>query len=105
MRGHVRTLLLLLAAPLVLSTAAAGAFAQGGTDLNGTVVARDGRPKQFASVQLEGPRRYAAMTDANGRFTITGFTAGRYTVRIRQGDYVETQTHEIGAGPLKLTVK
>jgi hypothetical protein len=59
-------------------------------DVTGTVRGRNNDLKQFASVQLEGPRRYVAMTGASGQFKISNVVLGLYTVRVRQGDYVTT---------------
>ena len=54
--------------------------------VHGTVKGNQGDAKQFASVSLEGPGQYAAITDANGNFVIQEVSAGTYTVRVRQGE-------------------
>jgi len=72
--------------------------------VNGQVTGQGG-PKQFASVSLEGPGRYTAITDAGGAFTIPNVTPGRYTVRVRQGNHVEAFTRDVGSGPIQLVVK
>ena len=73
--------------------------------LNGTVVGSDGRPRPFALVQLDGSARYAAMTDAEGRFTIRKVMPGSYVVRIRQGDNIESQQQTVSSGTSSLTLK
>jgi hypothetical protein len=74
-------------------------------NLTGSVRGRHNEVKQFVSVQLEGSRRYVAMTNAQGEFNIPSFVPGLYTVRIRQGDYLATfPAREIGNARLDLTV-
>ena len=74
--------------------------------VNGQVKGPKGDFKQFASVSLEGPGRYTAITDAQGAFTIQDVTPGTYTVRVRQGNRVEIFTRNIdGGGPIQLAVK
>jgi len=93
---------------LVLSIALLPAnvvMGQAGSNIAGTVQGQKGDPKQFVSVQLDGPRRYVATTDAQGAFTLSAVVPGYYTVRVRQGDYVETFSKQIQAGPLALVVK
>ena len=101
MRRVTRVLVLTLAA--LLSSISPGC-AQTMT-LNGTVVGADGRPRPFALVQLDGSARYAAMADAEGRFTITKLVPGSYVVRIRQGDNVESQQQTVSSGTGSLTLK
>ena len=101
MRSLTRLLVLALAAQL--SWISPG-IAQEVT-LNGTVVGADGRPRSFALVQLEGSARYAALTDAEGRFTIRKVTPGSYAVRIRQGDNIESLQQTVSSGTSSLTLK
>jgi hypothetical protein len=54
--------------------------------VHGTVKGSQGDPKQFASVSLDGPGHYAAITDANGSFVIQEVSPGTYAVHVRQGD-------------------
>ena len=44
--------------------------------VHGTVKGSQGDPKQFASVSLDGPGHYAAITDANGSFVIQEVSPG-----------------------------
>ena len=93
-------------APLAFVVLVAAVVAQASVTVNGTVRGRQGDPKQFASVSLEGPRRYLATTDANGTFRIDSVASGTYTVRVRQGDRVdEFFNRHTGNGPLDLIVK
>ncbi|GAB2949422.1 TonB-dependent siderophore receptor [Hymenobacter coalescens] len=78
-------LLALLTTGLPLSSLAAPGFSSprisaiaGGT-LEGVVRTADGQPAPFASVALKGTT-YGATTDAQGRFTLAGVPAGRYTL-------------------------
>jgi hypothetical protein len=73
--------------------------------LTGTVVGRDGQPRPSVLVQLEGPAQYAALTNVQGKFTMTRVAPGSYVVRIRQGDNVETQQHTISANTGELTLR
>jgi hypothetical protein len=103
MRGLARALGIALALPLLWI---ASAVAQQVT-LSGTVVGRDGQPRPSVLVQLEGPAQFAALTNVQGKFTMTRVVPGSYVVRIRQGDNVETQQHTISAntGDLMLRVR
>jgi hypothetical protein len=64
----------------------AAALPQAKPPIHGTVKGSQGDPKQFASVSLDGPGRYAAITDANGNFVIQEVSPGTYAVHVRQGD-------------------
>ncbi len=98
------TIPLVILVAIVCSAFAPFALAQEIT-LTGTLTGAGGQPKSFAFVQLEGAKRYAAVTDNNGHFTITNFVAGTYDVRIRKADDVETRRLTIAASPLNLSVK
>ena len=63
-------------------------WAQGVT-VGGSVRDRKDNPKAYVSVTFEGPRRYVAMTDGEGRYTITDVQNGSYSVIVRQGDNVQ----------------
>jgi hypothetical protein len=54
---------------------------------------------------MEGAARYAAMADAEGRFTITKLMPGNYVVRIRKGDNIESQQQTVSASTSTLTLK
>lgn len=92
----------LLAAALLLTAAV---FQQAIT-VKGTVKGKkDGDPKQYASVSLDGPAHYAATTDEKGVFTIEKVTPGKYTVKVRQGDHVEEFTNrDVSSGKLDIVV-
>ena len=87
---------------MVLSTAT---LAQELVTINGQVKGRQGDPKQFVGVSFDGPGHYVAITDAQGAFTIENVTAGRYTVRVRQGDLIEVFTRDVGSGAVDLFVR
>src|SRR5262245_54161866 len=73
--------------------------------VHGTVKGSQGDPKQFASVSLEGPGQYAAITDANGNFVIQEVSAGTYTVHVRQGERRgDFSNIKVGDQSLDLTV-
>lgn len=102
-RRCVATILVLTC---VLSALASAAFAQDEIHLlTGMVKGRAGDPKQFVGVQLQGPRRYVTMTNADGEFRVSRVVPGRYTVRVRQGDYVETFSLDVRTERLDLRVK
>lgn len=69
-------------------------WAQGVT-VNGSVRDRSSNPKAYVSVTFEGPRRYVAMTDGEGRYTITDVQSGSYSVVVRQGDNVQRFSQRI----------
>lgn len=69
---------LLQLASVTLGVAALGAGADG-TILSGKVLAPDGTAVSGAQVQLS---QFAATTDANGAFRLTGVPAGRYDLRL-----------------------
>ena len=79
--------------------------AQNPVTLYGSVRGRQGDPKPFVSVSLEGPGRYVAMTDAKGTFTIPNVIPGTYKVRVRRGDLVDVFTRDVGSSRIELTVK
>ena len=69
-------------------------WAQGVT-VSGSVRDRNNNPKAYVSVTFEGPRRYVAMTDGEGRYTITNVQNGSYSVVVRQGDNVQKFSQRI----------
>lgn len=81
------------------------AVAQETVTVRGTVTGANNDPKQFAGVSFDGPGHYVATTDASGAFTIQSVAAGRYTVRVRQGDRVdEFPNRAVGTSLLRLVV-
>ncbi len=104
MRRRIRMVLLAVILVLV-SGLTSGIFAQGQIDVSGSIKGPDGGPKRFASVQMEGPLRYVAITDAEGQFSVSKVVPGRYTVRVRQGDYVATFSVDIRTDRLDLVVR
>ena len=69
-------------------------WAQGVT-VSGSVRDRNNAPKAYVSVTFEGPRRYVAMTDGEGRYTINNVQNGAYSVVVRQGDNVQKFSQRI----------
>ena len=95
MTRHVRKVLALFGlafAPLV-------AGAQGSGTISGTVVDRDTRqPIQEAQVQIVGTQR-GAMTNQQGRYSISGVPAGTYQIVARRIGYAPSQQPAtLGAG-------
>jgi hypothetical protein len=89
---------------LLMTALPQAALAQ--VQVRGTVKGIQGDPKQFASVSLEGPGHYAAITDANGSFVIGDVAPGTYAVQVRQGDrHGNFPNVQVGEQSLDLTVK
>lgn len=93
---------LMLLASMVLSTAT---LTQTRVTVSGQVMGKQNTPKQFVSVSLDGPGQYVAITDDHGAFTIQNVTPGRYTVRVRQGDFVEEFIRDVGSQRIDLVVR
>lgn len=95
----MRKLVRVALAALALALLPAGARAQGGGTVSGTV--RDQatqQPLQDAQVSVVGTQRGAA-TDQQGRFTISGVPAGTYQIRARRIGYtLGQQSVTVGAG-------
>lgn len=64
--------------------------------VTGTVVGRAGDMKSLAGITLEGPNRYMALTNSEGKFRIGNVTPGRYTVTVAKGNYVQKFNVNIG---------
>jgi hypothetical protein len=90
---------------IALTLASLKSVLAAGIELHGTLRGAGDTPKAFASVQLEGAKRYAAVTGIDGNFVITNFVPGSYLVHIRKKDDVETRTVTISSSPLTLSVK
>jgi hypothetical protein len=76
-------------------------------ELKGWVRGADGNPKVSARVQLVrsgGSGQYIAVTSQEGRFTIGSFQAGRYLVRIRQGNEVQEFVENIASREVEFVV-
>ena len=81
------------------------AQAQQGT-VNGTVVVEGAqRPLAGAQVVVEGQNNIGAVTDASGRFRISGLTGTSVTLSVRSLGYrPETQTVTIGANNIRFVL-
>ncbi len=76
-----------LVAALALAAAAVPAIAQSTGSIEGTVItARDGAPVGDATVYLEG-QMHGAVTDARGRFRLTGVPAGTHSLVVQRIGY------------------
>jgi len=80
--GRVTLAALMALASLVALASDAPAQGSGGR-ITGTVSDSARRPLDHASVSVVGTR-HGAISDANGRYTIAGVTAGTYTVRVQR---------------------
>ena len=79
-------------------------WAQGAT-ISGSVKDKQNNPKSYVSVIFEGPQRYVAMTDGEGRFRVGNVQNGTYSVTVRQGDNVQKFSSRIeGQRELNLVV-
>jgi TonB-linked SusC/RagA family outer membrane protein len=85
-------------AALVLALFPAFAMAQGGGSISGRVIDQaTQRPIQEAQVVVVGTQR-GAVTDQQGRYTITGVPAGTYQLRARRIGYAQSdQQVSVGA--------
>jgi protocatechuate 3,4-dioxygenase beta subunit len=82
-----------------------------GAEVNGVVLAADGKPvaKAFvrASSSVAGADEGNAATDRAGRFTISGLSAGRYTFSANAADGGEAKAEDVDVertGPLRLVL-
>lgn len=89
---------------LVSVVSSTPAVAQNSVPINGTVTGRRGEPRAFVSVSLEGPGRYVAVTNEEGKFTIPNVTKGTYKVRVREGDLIADFTRSVESGSIDLVV-
>jgi hypothetical protein len=79
--------------------------AQAPITLSGQITGTAGDPKRFATVKLDGPGRYIALTDDEGRFALSDLIPGQYTVTVRQEQKVQKFSLRITSGALNLVVK
>lgn len=87
MRPMVRTLLLAIAAVICL---AAPVAAQSGSVTGRSTNAATGDPLIGAQVEVRGPTQAiagSAISDATGRWVVTGLTPGRYNVTVRMAGF------------------
>ena len=78
--------------------------AQERVDVKGVVTGKDGSPKIRASIQLSGPKRYFAVTNAQGEFSLRGVETGDYAVNVIQGDKMQRFPIKITNDTLNLRV-
>jgi tetratricopeptide (TPR) repeat protein len=105
--NRLRPLCMAVALAIIIGPLAAwlapSAFAQGGA-LQGTVLDTTGKP--FADVTLaiknvDNGKAYTAKTDSKGHYSLSGMTAGKYTIDLTFQDKVVYQTGvTIGTGTL-----
>ena len=94
-------LLALVAAALLVSHGSLSAQATG--QISGSVNGDDGRPLAGASVNVEGTD-IGALTDSNGRFSLTGVQPGQRVVQARMIGYTPaTSTVTVAAGQAATT--
>jgi iron complex outermembrane receptor protein len=93
MRGFTRLIALLGAVlPIV-------AAAQQGAVVTGRIVGTDGRPLEHVVVRLDENPRVATITDASGRYRLTGLAAGQYDLTaVRLGLTASTRRVTLEAG-------
>ncbi len=73
------------------------------TTVNGSVRGTDGNPKISASVKLNGPGNYIAVTNSEGAFVIDKVIPGSYRVTVLQGNHYQQFQRNI-PGSLDLVV-
>jgi TonB-linked SusC/RagA family outer membrane protein len=103
-RAVIRRIAALVLTLLALGSLAAPAPAQDAS-VSGTVVHEQTlRPLSGAQVVVEGTGR-GTITDARGRFLITGLTGGQVTLRVMMLGYrPATQTVQVGASDVRLAL-
>jgi hypothetical protein len=100
-RPYVRVMLITMVLVLLL-----GQVAYGQVAVSGQVKGNLGAPKSSVRVQLEGPGRYVALTDNNGKFAIQNVKPGDYSITIVERNRFQKFFFKIspGTGPLNLQV-
>ncbi len=93
---------LILALAFLLTCLAARVESQT-TTVNGVVRGSNGTPKISASVKLNGPGNYIAVTNSEGAFVIDKVIPGSYRVTVLQGNHYQQFQRNI-PGSLDLVV-
>jgi tetratricopeptide (TPR) repeat protein len=89
---HMRKMIYLLGAWMLLALFAGAALAQGTGRLNGEVLDKDGKPMVGATIVLKDPetgQTYTEKTDKNGKFVQLGMRGGVYIVTMPAVNYTE----------------
>jgi uncharacterized membrane protein len=79
--------------------------AQAPINLSGQITGTAGDPKKFATVKLDGPGSYLALTDYEGRFSLNNLVPGKYAITVRQEEKVQKFSITIQSSTLNLVVK
>ncbi len=106
---HMRKLIAVMGAWMLMALFAAAALAQGTGRLNGEILDKDGKPMVGATVVLKDPntgQTYTLKTDKNGKFVQLGMKTGVYTVTLPDIGYSEkTQVQDAQENNYKLNLK
>lgn len=73
-------------------------------DLRGVILGRDGAPQIRASIQLNGPARYVAITNAQGEFFLRNVVTGDYVITVFQEDKMQRFSVRVAGETLSLKV-
>ena len=98
---RLRLLGILVILSLVMLTAWAAAQ---GVEVSGVVTGRDNLPKAQVSIRFNGPQRYVAISDPQGKFFLKGVQPGVYEIIVSQRDKMQRFSMQITGGPLDLRV-
>ena len=98
---RLRLLGILVIFSLVMLTAWAAAQ---GVEVSGVVTGRDNLPKAQVSIRFNGPQRYVAISDAQGKFSLRGVQPGVYEIIVSQRDKMQRFSMQITGGMLDLRV-
>lgn len=88
---------------LVLVTCLTTLAASKTITVKGSVRGRDGTPKIAASVKLNGPGNYIALTNSEGDFVINNVIPGTYKVTVFLSNHYQQFSRQV-PGPLDLVV-
>lgn len=89
---HMRKMICVLGAWMLVAMFAAAAFAQGTGRLNGLILDKEGKPLVGATVLLKDPetgQTFTVKTDKNGAFVQLGMRGGVYIVTLPALNYTE----------------